>query len=719
MNIFYKNNRENFWSLLLFSMLFLIFFYQVDYFLFHSNLNDVFHNTWTYNRNLQNILSLKNPLTPNILFPDIKSSYYSEVSLGDSIIYGLVFLPTGNDVAGYAFLYFISNVLSAFFAFKLARFFNASFLLSIASGIVTGFFSYRYFQFSHVQLLSIFWLLAPLFFSFRYLETGKKSNLLPLFLLFVLASDGPSYDFVTLIIVALVAMVTLFSMMKDCIARKRFMMISFLALLAMLVNSWIWVGYFDLFMDGHSRVAHEFSVFKNDLIYFFNPRSMSYADILPSYMKSQRNYRFFSGFIALFFILSSFGIFIRRKQFFETISGNKSYFLKALFFSSCILFLISLGERITLLGLQLFPNYFFIVLTKTPLLGATRFIAHYAYPAISLLSIVSAVRLTRTSLFSGNKSLRIGLIFVLFMLIEMYPNDPEHSSHRSFPKSPLYDFLGTLRQGAGAIYLPFSRKADDISFTRQFEYMRYAHSHSLWIVNGISGFYPHEYRKATKSFTRFPSFKSYAWIARNNLTYIILDKRSPEYINDIEYDNIRKCNFFIPLYQGREFEVFEIKNPSLIINECGSDMVEPIELGKIYNLRSGSLYDHSIQIMTGWSEPEDWGIWTERPKAQILVFVPADTRAKGYSLYFKAQAFGKQGERKKVGVLVNDKFITDIYFTARHKQEEMKIKIPPSIIQNREIRIEFLIYNPESPADLGLSSDLRKLGIGLISFGVF
>ena len=575
-------NWEDILSLLFFCGLFVLYFSTTENFLDYINSHggDVFHNTWTYNRNIKNILSFRNPFTPNIFFPDIYSSYYSEVSFGDTLIYGIVFLTTGSDVAGYAFLYFISTVLSALFSFKLARFLGASFYPALVAGVISSFCSYRYEHIAHVQLLSIFRLTVPLYFSFRYLVTGQKTCLYFLFLFLLLASDGPSYDFVTLVIVAPVIIVALFPVLKDDVIRKRFVIIGVLSIIALFANFPIWLTYLKLFATGKYRLPVEFKLYKNNLISFLIPPSTnalygSIGNILENYFsltttKSAFIVHWFSGIIPLSFVLCSLKIFSINKLQTITKMKNRNSYIKALFFSACVLFLISLGRMIDFATILLLFNPIFWIFTQTPVLSAMRFIAHYAYPAIALFSIVSAVLVTQIKFFGLKKSKITrcsGLILGILMLIEMFPDHSKkqfswkHKTNYSAPA--LYNFLRTLRQHAGTIFLPFPIPTTDnfgVSWHRQFDYMRYAHLHSLWLVNAISGFFPHEYRAAQKAFTKFPSNLAYQWIQNNNLRYLIIDKRSQYYKDSVNYVDIHKCSSFIHLYQDADYEVFEIKD---------------------------------------------------------------------------------------------------------------------------------------------------------------
>jgi len=70
-----------------------------------------------------------------------------------------------------------------------------------------------------------------------------------------------------------------------------------------------------------------------------------------------------------------------------------------------------------------------------------------------------------------------------------------------------------------------------------------------------------------------------------------------------------------------------------------------------------------------------------------------------------------------IEVLVNRHPVETLRYTFPASSDTRVITIPKSFIQEKKrlLLIEFKIKNPKSPAELGLSTDPRSLGLGLVS----
>lgn len=124
----------------------------------------------------------------------------------------------------------------------------------------------------------------------------------------------------------------------------------------------------------------------------------------------------------------------------------------------------------------------------------------------------------------------------------------------------------------------------------------------------------------------------------------------------------------------------------------------------------------------GWSTPEHWGTWTDSGQAGLLVKLP-----KGIStpleLTFLSHAFlVPQHPQLKVTVKLNG--ITLTHFTYRYPRDRYdllrKVSIPARLMskKNGVLKFNFLMTTPASPQSLGISSDARHLGLGLVWFNI-
>ncbi len=122
-------------------------------------------------------------------------------------------------------------------------------------------------------------------------------------------------------------------------------------------------------------------------------------------------------------------------------------------------------------------------------------------------------------------------------------------------------------------------------------------------------------------------------------------------------------------------------------------------------------------IAYGWSVPEPWGIWSESSSAALVIKLDKPVTS---DLTLELSADGYITARRptqEVEVSVNDGSIGTLYFTQAAPFGTMRLTIPQTaaLANNDLLRVRFNIRNPVSPAELGLSSDPRRLGLGLRS----
>ncbi len=183
----------------------------------------------------------------------------------------------------------------------------------------------------------------------------------------------------------------------------------------------------------------------------------------------------------------------------------------------------------------------------------------------------------------------------------------------------------------------------------------------------------------------------------------------------------------IPRFRGREFE----KPPSSF-----NEKVTQIKamLGDSQNKSNNHWlskfirsYDEEICFITGetssnllingWSQLEDWGVWSQENIVDILVSLPQNF-GNDIKMLGVFQAFvNEKIEEQKVEIFVNDEKLDTWKFQFGNKIYKQKIIIPAKLFQKStsQTHISFIISNPNSPASLGLSNDTRKLGISMHS----
>ncbi len=136
----------------------------------------------------------------------------------------------------------------------------------------------------------------------------------------------------------------------------------------------------------------------------------------------------------------------------------------------------------------------------------------------------------------------------------------------------------------------------------------------------------------------------------------------------------------------------------------------PVSLGQEF--RTASSGGEGTQFLgPGWSQPEPWGVWSDGASATLLMGLKESEKP----LLLTVRARGFPAPSQHVVVRANGAEIAVWDVTAGIDQE-WKALIPPAATAGQQLSIEFDIADPKSPQELGMSSDQRKLGLGLEAF---
>jgi SAM-dependent methyltransferase len=127
-------------------------------------------------------------------------------------------------------------------------------------------------------------------------------------------------------------------------------------------------------------------------------------------------------------------------------------------------------------------------------------------------------------------------------------------------------------------------------------------------------------------------------------------------------------------------------------------------------------------LQSGWSGTEPFGTWSLGNNSSIHFFVPKDILVSPQlSINLQTYIFSsKDHGAQKVGVKVNGAAVAELNFSGNKiKLFSERIVLATDIIESSgSIQLEFHISNPKSPSQLGLSEDVRLLGIGIESLSV-
>lgn len=151
-----------------------------------------------------------------------------------------------------------------------------------------------------------------------------------------------------------------------------------------------------------------------------------------------------------------------------------------------------------------------------------------------------------------------------------------------------------------------------------------------------------------------------------------------------------------------------------------SDIQAPftVPLGQDLLYSSDNL-DIASTLAEGWSSPEPWGVWSEGSKA-IVVLQLADAPPAGLELSILLNGFTPPSSpTREVSVSINGAEPVHLVIDQGEPQRAVRLPIDQSgAAETGMVRVEFLISNPISPSQAGLSADGRNLGIGLVSMRV-
>jgi len=120
----------------------------------------------------------------------------------------------------------------------------------------------------------------------------------------------------------------------------------------------------------------------------------------------------------------------------------------------------------------------------------------------------------------------------------------------------------------------------------------------------------------------------------------------------------------------------------------------------------------------GWSAPEGWGgTWSDGPAASLFLNL-APHQTAGLNLTLTGHAFvNAQHPVQRVDVLVNGATIGSLRYDDPSSTVRT-LSIPGSVLQRVEhgvLTVTLRFPDACAPADLGLSKDSRKLGLGVAS----
>lgn len=159
-------------------------------------------------------------------------------------------------------------------------------------------------------------------------------------------------------------------------------------------------------------------------------------------------------------------------------------------------------------------------------------------------------------------------------------------------------------------------------------------------------------------------------------------------------------------------------NAAFFINRAASGSRSTARRGAFYRLGEKISFGGGGQAadfkLAGWSDAEPWGTWTDGPAASLEIPLEGLSE-RAMRMTCAVSGFTSHAcPQQAAYVVVNGHVVERWTFKSEEAGPSRQATIPADVLARRNpLRIDFLISDPTAPSDLGLSDDLRRLGIAI------
>jgi hypothetical protein len=119
-------------------------------------------------------------------------------------------------------------------------------------------------------------------------------------------------------------------------------------------------------------------------------------------------------------------------------------------------------------------------------------------------------------------------------------------------------------------------------------------------------------------------------------------------------------------------------------------------------------------LFSGWSSPEAWGTWSSQEES-IVGLKLSGWPKRNSQMVVEGHAFlADRHQLLTVEVDINGKFVTDLVYRPGDNGRHV-VPLPLQVFSSEQgyMLIRFAFKTAKSPLELGVSSDSRRLGLGL------
>jgi hypothetical protein len=156
---------------------------------------------------------------------------------------------------------------------------------------------------------------------------------------------------------------------------------------------------------------------------------------------------------------------------------------------------------------------------------------------------------------------------------------------------------------------------------------------------------------------------------------------------------------------------------SRLLNDVDEALGRPAHVAAGTRIALGDDRMPSVELVTGFSAPEPWGVWTDAERATMVLRI--DSRAEHVDLALHVWAFVHAAHPTlEVDVRANAADVATWSFHDPDQAGWRTIRVPLAPRSNGTVVLEFIIRKPSSPRDAGQNEDSRQLGIALSALEV-
>jgi hypothetical protein len=158
----------------------------------------------------------------------------------------------------------------------------------------------------------------------------------------------------------------------------------------------------------------------------------------------------------------------------------------------------------------------------------------------------------------------------------------------------------------------------------------------------------------------------------------------------------------------------EVPMAKYVFTQLEDSQVEPSKIADV--VISNAVPVAKIELFSGFSKPEGWGVWTDGNIARLKIANPENLQAKRLclSLLYYPYINEKHPELRfefRMGEQILLERLNSIAGSGGEQIAHLWFS-KNDLVKNRGI-IELHVFDPKSPLECGLSGDIRRLGLGL------